>query len=196
MRKVATGFVGVLAIAISGCATIPQPDDIPDRDDRYTLLKEPLVWKVGRSGRTITVPAGFVSDYASIPPGVSIFLPKRGRYSRAAIVHDYLYWSQKCSRDQADNLMMIGMKETDVKSYQRWFIYTGVDWGGASAWKTNREARQSGSLRILPKGRWAEFGNSSWSAYRAQLESAGVTNAGFSDSGAYCNLGNSRRVPG
>lgn len=62
----------------------------------------------------ITVPSGFVPDGASIPRILHIAIPTTGWYGRAAIIHDYLYWSQLCTREQADNLMLIAMKESTV----------------------------------------------------------------------------------
>ncbi len=63
-----------------------------DADCRVWRLDEPLTYEVGAlgSGLMIEVPAGFVTDGASIPPPLRGLLPPWGRYSRAAIVHDYL----------------------------------------------------------------------------------------------------------
>jgi len=185
----------VAMFGVAGCATIPTPKIDPDRDDYFGIVTEPLVWKIGNTNERIVVPAGFVTDYASIPPGVRIFIGRRGRHSRAAIVHDYLYWSQKCSREQADNLMAIGMRESDVRNFTRWSVDRGLDAGGVFAWRGNRKRQQSGEIRILPTRYIAEFGSRSWMSYRQQLESSGVNDAPVSDNGSYCRLGNSDRVP-
>ena len=72
------------------------------------------------------MPKGFVTDFASIPQAFWSFgLSAHGRNSKAAIVHDYLYWTQGCSREQADNLLMIAMKESSVDTGQRIAIYDG-----------------------------------------------------------------------
>lgn len=64
-----------------------------DADWRRWRLEQPLRYDVGRlgSGRTIEVPAGFVTDGASVPRLLWAWLPAWGRYSRAAVVHDYCY---------------------------------------------------------------------------------------------------------
>lgn len=61
-------------------------------DWRCWRLEQPLVYEVGAlgSGRVITVPVGFVTDGASVPRPLWAVLPVWGRYSRAAVVHDYL----------------------------------------------------------------------------------------------------------
>lgn len=63
-----------------------------DADCRVWRLDEPLVYEVGSlgSGRRIIVPAGFVTDGASIPRVLQGVLPAWGRWSRAAVIHDYL----------------------------------------------------------------------------------------------------------
>lgn len=58
--------------------------------ERWELL-EPLVWEEGFS--SCTVPAGFVTDLASIPR-IFQWLPHfgvNGRSRRPAVLHDYLY---------------------------------------------------------------------------------------------------------
>ena len=40
-------------------------------------------------------------------------------YTRAAVIHDYLYWAQPCTREQSDNLLMIAMKESGVSWFRR-----------------------------------------------------------------------------
>ena len=54
-------------------------------------------WKLTRSleyqGRTdhFVVPAGMLTDFASVPRLFVWFLPRYGRYTKAAILHDYLW---------------------------------------------------------------------------------------------------------
>jgi len=77
-------------------------------DNRDWVLIEHLRYQIGQTSTVIVVPRGFVTDVASIPQAFWSFgLSAHGRYSKAAIVHDYLYWTQGCSREQADNLLMI-----------------------------------------------------------------------------------------
>ncbi len=64
--------------------------------DKHCLmwrLEQPLRYEVGHlgSGRCVVVPAGYVTDAASIPWPLRAVLPAWGRYSRAALVHDALY---------------------------------------------------------------------------------------------------------
>lgn len=81
-------------------------------------LLEPLVWGVESPDgpRFITVPTGFVSDFASIPWVARRLLPSFGPWARAAILHDYLYLTKgedgRWTRKQADDMFMEFMQAT------------------------------------------------------------------------------------
>lgn len=63
-----------------------------DADCRIWRLDEEMRYEVGSlgSGALIIVPPGFETDGASIPRLLQGVLPAWGRWSRAAIIHDYL----------------------------------------------------------------------------------------------------------
>lgn len=60
---------------------------------REWIIETPLRYEIGGlgTGRFIEVPVGFLTDGASIPRLLWWLLPTWGVYSRAAVVHDYLY---------------------------------------------------------------------------------------------------------
>lgn len=64
-----------------------------DEDLLTWRLEQPLLYEVGSlgSGRVVLVRPGYVTDAASIPAPLRGILPAWGRWSRAAILHDYLY---------------------------------------------------------------------------------------------------------
>jgi len=39
----------------------------------------------------ITIPAGFITDFASIPRPLRIFLPEWAKYNKSSPIHDWLY---------------------------------------------------------------------------------------------------------
>jgi hypothetical protein len=63
-----------------------------DKDWRLWELETPLTYEVGYlgSGRRVEVPAGFITDGASVPRIFWPLFPTWGKYSRAAVIHDYL----------------------------------------------------------------------------------------------------------
>ena len=82
----------------------------------------------------IMVPAGFVTDLASIPRLFWNILPPFGKYTRAAIVHDWLYRTQMRTRETADRVLWDGMVACGVPWWQRVIIYQNVRWFGFAAW--------------------------------------------------------------
>ncbi len=89
------------------------------------------------------VPAGFVSDGASIP---KILWPviggPWGRYGKAAVLHDFLYqrWGRgsPLARREADRVFFRAMKLLGVKPWRRNLMYWGVRAVGWLAWRKKR----------------------------------------------------------
>src|SRR4029078_6772602 len=146
---------------------------------------------------SVTVPIGFVTDLASIPQMLwSIGLRPEGQYSRAAIIHYSLYWSQQCTREQADRLLLIAMKESNVGTIQEDLIYAAVHTAGGTAWDNNKKEKQAGLPRILPAAnRNPNDPNMIWSVYRSKLFKDGIKDDPDPPNSAYCHYGDSTKVP-
>lgn len=82
--------------------------------------------------RPITVPAGFVTDFASIPRVFWTALPPTGKYGKAAVVHDYLYViggnlpPDKFTKADADRIFYEAMGILGVNRFLRWMMYQAV----------------------------------------------------------------------
>ena len=120
MRKLIVLFFGLL---ISGCTVYYQPVVQPFVDAEYWFLREPMTYEIGNTNKYIVIPKGFVTDFASSPIFVDIAVPKYGRYLIAAIVHDYLYWNQSCTKVQADKIFDLAMKDAGVNNPFLPFIF-------------------------------------------------------------------------
>lgn len=156
-------------LAFVGCASQKPPSLTPFDDGEYWVLANDLVFAIRETGQRIVVPRGFVTDFASVPRVFWTFFPKHGEYTRAAIVHDFLYWQQKCSREQADELFDIMMDASEVDSTTRFTIYAAVRVWGDDAWEENAEARQQGYVRIIPE-HYINFPiKTRWETYREFL---------------------------
>jgi hypothetical protein len=117
---------------------IPPPVVVPFNDNKHWMLAADLRYIVGDTELEIVVPGGFVTDFASIPRAFWGFgFSPHEKYSKAAIVHDYLYWTQICTRQQSDNIFMIAMQESSVPHVQREEVYFWVRQLGFSAWDSN-----------------------------------------------------------
>jgi len=103
-------------------------------DGRSVRLLRPF----GDSGHV--VPAGFVSDFATIPRIFWRLLPPWGRYSPAAVIHDWLYRVNGVTRKQADVLFLRHMAALKTPWWQRMAIYYGVRAGGWVLWGRYRRA--------------------------------------------------------
>jgi hypothetical protein len=133
------------------------------------MLVEPLVVRAGAD--SLVVPAGFVTDFASIPRSAQSFVPKLGPHLCPAIVHDYLYWGQMCTREEADAVFLEMMERLGVPRATRQIMYSAVKRFGEPAWKGNERDRAAGLTRIIPPGAEAIGPFETWKSYREHLRS-------------------------
>lgn len=121
-------------------------------DEIYVVTK-PIGWTPNpdtpKGIAPVTVPAGFVTDFASIPQVFWSILPRDGRYAYPAIVHDYNYWVQDRPREQVDEILRTGMDEFGIGTVQINAIYWSVRAAGGQAWDDNAALRMKGEKRIL-----------------------------------------------
>jgi hypothetical protein len=103
--------------------------------DEYQLL-QPLIYET-RAGDFILVPAGFRTDFASVPRGFWNLFPRDGRGRDAAVVHDWLYEQQDSlfTRAQADTIFREALAELGVSGWRRWIMWAAVRLGGRRFWK-------------------------------------------------------------
>lgn len=102
---------------------------------RFRLVRNFSV--VLQDGRTITVPRGFETDFASVPRLFWRLLPSSGEYNEAAVVHDFLYrcMTYTYTRKEADKVFLELMKRSGVSVIKRRLMYAGVRMGGWTAWR-------------------------------------------------------------
>lgn len=81
----------------------------------------------------ITVPRGFVTDYASVPRGLWNIFPPHGKYSAGAVVHDYLYRRTLMDRAICDRVFLEAMEVLGVSWFSRRVIYRAVRLFGGAA---------------------------------------------------------------
>lgn len=89
-------------------------------------------------GEAVWVPAGFVTDFTSVPWGLWNLEPPLGDAGKAAVVHDYLYAScglgGRYSRAQADRIFREALGELGVPWWKRTLLWAAVRLGGAGGW--------------------------------------------------------------
>lgn len=105
-----------------------------ERDDTKTLLA-PVRYQSNVTGKTYTVPAGFNTDFASVPRLPLAFLLTGGTADRPAIIHDFLYRKGVEDRATCDAVFYEAMEATGVPRWRRALMWAGVRVGGRSAHK-------------------------------------------------------------
>lgn len=99
-----------------------------------------IIFQVGNQ-IPIVVPAGTISEFASVPRFFQRILPKLDVHRPAAIIHDYLY--QRCgnlpngrnlNREQCDEVFLEAMTVLGVPKWKRQAMYWAVRSAGFVAW--------------------------------------------------------------
>lgn len=130
-------------------------------DDRHWMLLRAMTYEGQRD--KFRIPAGYKTDFASVPRFMQWLAPATGKYTLAAVLHDHMcdalnhrgYFHAPLrpagelpkyvtSRD-VDGLFRRVMREQGVPTAQRWFMWCGVRWGAMF----NRR-RRPGIVRDVP----------------------------------------------
>lgn len=143
-------------------STFPTPLELEYINGRIWRVKQPFTFLYSRvverivEGKyqpqsqmevdTITVPAGMITDFASVPRILWNILPPAGSYGEAAVIHDHLYQCEGIrptnsganTRAQSDAILLDGMKALRVGWLTRMLIYLAVRIGGKFAWNADR----------------------------------------------------------
>lgn len=113
----------------------------PDAPYEWTMT-DPLVWTGGFGGaeRRLRVPPPFTTDLASVPRSLTWLFPRYGKYTKAAVLHDYLCQHFRSAagggdsllpledRSDADEVFRHVMAELEVPWLRRWLMWAAVSW--------------------------------------------------------------------
>lgn len=89
-------------------------------------LTQALHYQSQSAGRRIVVPAGFVTDFASVPRLPVIYLATADTAHAPAVVHDWLYSSGEVRRSTADKVFLEAMESVGVAWLRRQAMYAAV----------------------------------------------------------------------
>ena len=109
-------------------------------DDAHDELVQDFIYfsALTVTSEAIVVPAGFVTDYSSVPRLPFMYWFFGGRAKRPAVIHDYLYATQHLPRQLADAIFYEAMQLDGRRWAQRWSMWAGVRAGGWKAWRDDR----------------------------------------------------------
>lgn len=119
--------------------------DLIVTDEGYgkSKLVEPLSYTSERLDRVFCVPVNFITDYASIPRLLQLFISKLGRHRKAAVIHDYLYNANSeylhLTRKECDLVFYDAMIDANVPRWKAYTMYQAVRVGG---WASFRKLRK------------------------------------------------------
>lgn len=94
-------------------------------DDAQSELVKPLVYRSAHLARVVTVPAGFRTDFASVPRAPFAYWLTGGAARLASVVHDYLL-VQGFQRATADAVFLEAMRASAVPWWRRVLMWSGV----------------------------------------------------------------------
>jgi hypothetical protein len=99
---------------------------------RSWRTRRALRW-TSSDGLVVTVPSGTATDFASVPRPFVWFIPRYGRWTKPAILHDHL-WATMAPRGElswrdADRYFREAMAHTEVPLIRRWIMWSMARWG-------------------------------------------------------------------
>jgi hypothetical protein len=102
--------------------------------DELWMLDHPVIYQ-GQS-ETFEIPSGFLTDFASVPRIAVWLIPRYGKWTSAAILHDYLCGpgirSGIVSPVDADGIFRRVLREQGVSPARRWLMWAGVRWSATT----------------------------------------------------------------
>jgi len=107
-------------------------------------------WKVERSFiyiidfedalESIEIPKGFITDFASVPRAFWMVIPPDGKYTQAAVLHDFLYFTQTHTRKEADKIFLEAMAVLNVPWWKRRTMWLAVRMASWIPWNKRKNA--------------------------------------------------------
>lgn len=104
-----------------------------------------LLWRVAEDVHVqigcgaFTIPAGFHTDFASVPRFLQPFLCEHAIRSLPSVAHDWLYFSGEKKRIADAVFFELLAELKDVPGWQRLVMFTAVEWFGGAAYQSHRD---------------------------------------------------------
>jgi uncharacterized protein DUF1353 len=109
----------------------------------FWLVLSPFHFQSEILNRVVVVPAGFMTDFNSVPRPLWSILPPHEN-PEAGVVHDWLYKYNGCTKNQADRVHREVFEVIDrvhpdkAPRWKRVAMYTGLVLGGSRTWNRYR----------------------------------------------------------
>jgi len=114
------------------------------RPDQFTVRRvDKIRWQLCHAlqyqgkRQSFLIPAGYVTDFATVPWFVQWFIPRTGVWTLAAVLHDWLIThgipAGLITSSDCDGLFRRVLREEGTDVLRRWLMWTGVRWGALSS---------------------------------------------------------------
>ena len=123
---------------------------VEELDEPDWKLAEDFSYHSDRLNKTIIVPAGFVTDFASVPRAPLAYWLVGGIANKPACVHDFLYRSCTPTREDADAVFKEAMGVIGISQWRIQAMYAAVrSFGGQHYCKSNNATSGIGNTKAL-----------------------------------------------
>jgi hypothetical protein len=127
-------------------------DDTANSGRGIWRVEKDFVYQSDLLGRAITIEAGFLTDFASVPRVPFAYWLFGDSAHKAAVIHDWLFHHHEiCDEHTANRVLLEAMDVEHIPEWRRIAIYEGVQIGGESSW----EADAAGNGHTIVDGRIA-----------------------------------------
>ena len=128
------------------------PETIQIEDGSKWKVQQPFVYTfINNENRfvNILIPAGWETDYGSIPKVFQNIIEPIGHYSPCYVVHDFMYASEYYStHSECDGVLLNHLEERGASWIRRNIVYSAVRSFGGLVW-TKHEEDKVNALRSL-----------------------------------------------
>jgi len=90
------------------------------------------------SKEVITVPIGYITNFASVPRIFWAIISPIDNHAKAAVIHDYLYDTGYYTRKRSDEIFLEALNVLDVKPWKKYCLFYGVRLGSWYKWRQLR----------------------------------------------------------
>jgi len=125
------------------------PETVQIGDNEFRV-EQPFIYTFEKDGQiqNILVPAGFVTDYGSIPKVFQNIIEPIGHYAACYIVHDLMYAAELFPRSECDWILLCHLQKKGASWLRRNAVYSAVRCGGGFVWTKHNQDKIT-DLRFL-----------------------------------------------
>lgn len=138
-------FISLLELQEFCPSGIPKPNEWVVDQPLIALLSLP-------NGEKVIVPRGYITDLASIPRVFRAIFNVNGLLRAPAVLHDWLYSSQRFTRAQSDAIFLQAMESRGIGRAERYAVYAAVRSFGWYYWSKRKATDGLNAEDFVPPG--------------------------------------------